>query len=223
MDARQSTLSAKMFLTCGNLCPTEGIDAQYMMGLHQVIDRRWRLDLTMRTCYTTLGQFIHHWNGVRMVTLKILSLFSDGELEYRLVPQWRTVGELFHHIGGHQYFVARGVLKKRWEPVGSEPDTDWPSHIQRTTSSTGAISEWLQEVQSLLEKWCASADASLLEEIRDDNPWHRGVRGWQLLHHPYQDELHHRGQLTAIARLLGKTIPPVFAEEYSGFIVDSSC
>jgi uncharacterized damage-inducible protein DinB len=173
--------------------------------------------LNSNICYATLEQFIHHWDGVRLVTLKILNLFKDEELKYRLVPQWRTVGELFHHIGGHQYFVARGVLQKRWNPKPSEPDMDWVDHIQKMTTATGNLSRWLQDVQNLVREWCVNIDTSLLEGIRDDNPWHRGVKGWLLLHHAYQDELHHRGQLTAIARLLGKEIPSVFAEEHQEF------
>lgn len=153
-----------------------------------------------------------------MVTLKILDLFKDDELKYRLVPQWRTVGELFHHIGGHQYFVARGILQQRWEPRHSEPDRDWAGHIQKTTTTVTSLSRWLQEVQDLVKQWCVNIDVSLLEDIRDDNPWHRGIRGWLLLHHAYQDEHHHRGQITATARFLGKEIPSVFAEEYQEFI-----
>jgi len=176
--------------------------------------------LNPHICYTTLRQFIHHWDGVRMVTLKILNLFNDEELKYRLVPQWRTVGEIFHHIGGHQYFVARGVLKERWEPKPTEPDMDWSDHILRTTTTAESLSRWLQEVQSLVREWWVDIDVSLLESIRDDNPWHRGIRGWLLLHHAYQDELHHRGQLTAIARQIGKNVPIVFAEEYPDFVVE---
>ena len=153
-----------------------------------------------------------------MVTLKILDLFKDEELGYRLVPQWRTVGELFHHIGGHQYYVARGVLKERWEPKPSEPDIDWTNHMVKTTTSTESLSKWLQEVQELVREWCVDVDSSLLEKIRDDNPWHRGIRGWLLLHHAYQDELHHRGQLTSIARYLDKNVPSVFAEEYKEYV-----
>lgn len=179
------------------------------------------LSLNPHICYATLGQFIHHWDGVRMVTLKILDLFKDEELKYRLIPQWRTVGEIFHHIGGHQYFVTRGVLKKRWEPKPTEPDMDWADHILRTTTTTESLSRWLQEVQCLVREWCVDTDASLLESIRDDNPWHRGIRGWLLLHHAYQDELHHRGQLTAIARQIGKSIPMVFAEEYPDFMAEN--
>ncbi len=76
---------------------------------------------------------------------------------------------------------------------------------------------WLFDVQALLKKWFKKADETVLTEIRDDNPWHEGMRGWLLFHHPYQDELHHRGQLYAIARLLGKDPPNVFAEEYPSY------
>jgi uncharacterized damage-inducible protein DinB len=167
--------------------------------------------------YTTIERFLDHWDGVRLVTLKLLICFHNKDLNYRLTPHWRTVGEIFHHIGGHQFFVARGVLKKRWEPQLNEPDIDWDSHKIQTTKSVKNLQIWLLNVQALLKKWFKEADKTVLSEIRDDNPWHEGMRGWLLLHHPYQDELHHRGQLYAIARLLGKDPPNVFAEEYPSY------
>ncbi len=167
--------------------------------------------------YTTIERFLDHWEGVRMVTLKLLICFNNNDLNYRLAPHWRTVGEIFHHIGGHQFFVVRGVFKRRWEPKLNEPDIDWDSHKIRTTKSVKNLQRWLFDVQALLKKWFKEADETVLSEIRDDNPWHESMRGWLLLHHPYQDELHHRGQLYAIARLLGKDPPNVFAEEYPSY------
>jgi uncharacterized damage-inducible protein DinB len=164
------------------------------------------------TVYTTIRQFLNHWECVRIVTLQVLRLFTDDELRYRFTPEWRTVGEIFHHIGAHQYYVARGVFKKRWNPESNEPDTDWEHHKIVTLISVERIAKWLLSIQFLLKEWCNESDSSVLSSIRFDNPWHQGAEGWMLLHHAYQDELHHRGQLTAIARHLGKKIPPVFAE-----------
>lgn len=152
-----------------------------------------------------------------MVTLELLDRFGDADLAFRLVPQWRTVGELFHHIGGHQYFVSRGVLLRRWQPALGEPDTDWAAHKAVTAGSVRSLHDWLSAVQTKVNAWAAAADDSCLDELRPDNPWHEGLRGWLLLHHAYQDELHHRGQLYAIARHLGRAPPEVFAEEYPSF------
>ena len=161
--------------------------------------------------------FLDHWRGVRMVTLELLARFSDQDLEYRLTTEWRTVGELFHHIGAHQYFVGRGVLVRRWRPLPGEPDADWGTHQAKTVTSVSNLHAWLTETQNKVEEWARTADDGALRDLRPDNPWHEGIRGWLLLHHAYQDELHHRGQLYAIARHLGKERPQVFAEEYPSY------
>lgn len=161
--------------------------------------------------YAPFHAFLDHWHGVRMVTLALLSRFSDADLGYRLVPEWRTAGELFYHIGGHQHFVARGVLQRRWHDLPGEPDEP---DMAATASSVAALREWLTYTDQRLHEWAEVADEQCLTDLRPDNPWHEGIRGWLLLHHPYQDELHHRGQLYAIARLLGKEPPNAFAEEY---------
>lgn len=152
-----------------------------------------------------------------MVTIKLLSCFEDADMGFRLVPEWRTVGELFHHIGAHQYFVGRGVLLRRWHGLDGEPDLDWSGHEAATVHSVKSLQQWLDDVQRTVAAWAATADDGCLDELRPDNPWHEGMRGWLLLHHAYQDELHHRGQLYAIARHLGKLPPQAFAEEYPDF------
>jgi uncharacterized damage-inducible protein DinB len=164
--------------------------------------------------YVSFRDFIDHWQGVRFVTLELLHIFSEEDLAYRLVPQWRSVGELFHHIGGHQFFVARGVLLGRWTAEPGEPDADWAKHRVAICNSKTMLATWLRETQDHLVRWSQEVDVGRLERVRDDNPWHEGMRGWLLLHHAYQDELHHRGQLYAVARLIGRTPPAVFAEEH---------
>lgn len=168
-------------------------------------------------CYMRLDRFLDHWQGVRWVTVRTLHAFTDEDLGYRLVPSWRTVGELFHHIAAHQYYVARGVLVERWDPEGDEVDLDWAAHRAAVCNSRITLEHWLIEAQEKLAIWASDTDSSRLEEVRDDNPWHEGMRGWLLLHHAYQDELHHRGQLFAIARVLGRVPPMVYAEEHPEF------
>lgn len=173
--------------------------------------------MELSECYTSFSAFLEHWDGVRMVTLELLTRFSEEDLRFRLFPEGRTVGELFHHIGGHQFFVSRGVLLRRWRPRSGEPDLDWAVHQAATVNSAQALHLWLSQVQASVREWAASADDRCLTELRPDNPWHEGMRGWLLLHHAYQDEIHHRGQLYAIARHLEKVPPQVFAEEYPSF------
>lgn len=169
------------------------------------------------SCYARLDRFIDHWEGVRYVTVELLRSFSEADLTYQLVPEWRTVAEMFHHIGGQQFFVARGVLLGRWEAGEGEPDVDWAKHRAEVCGSKAGLEEWLRHVQTSLNRWTDDVDPTRLDQVRDDNPWHEGVRGWLLLHHAYQDELHHRGELYAIARLLGRSPPVVYAEEHAEF------
>ena len=56
-------------------------------------------------------------------------------------------------------------------------------------------------------------DPERLQQLTPGNPWFKDMPGWLQLHHAYQDELHHRGQLTALVRALGLTLPAIYAEE----------
>ncbi|WP_170159666.1 DinB family protein [Calidithermus terrae] len=171
----------------------------------------------MSTPYTTLERFLEHWDGVRLVTLKLLESFTEHDLNYRLVEDWRSVGELFHHIGGHQFYACRGALLGRWEPEPGEPDANWNAHRARVMGSKEALRGWLVSVQGLVRSWAESAGEERLEGFRPDNPWHEGMRGWLLVQHAYQDEVHHRGELYAIARLLDREVPEVFAVEHPDY------
>lgn len=167
--------------------------------------------------YATFGQFLEHWDGVRYVTLQLLRMFTESDLSYRAWPEGRAVGELFHHIGGHQYYGARGVLTGRWEPQPGEVDEDWEAHKAETTQSVERLSDWLTFTQAKLRAWAEQARDDALSEVRHDLPWHAGLRGWTQLQHAFQDEIHHRGQLYVMARLLGRSPPEVNAEDHSAF------
>lgn len=167
--------------------------------------------------YTTLERFLDHWDGVRLVTVKLLDGFAEEDLTYRLVDDWRSVGEPFHHVGGHQFFACRGALLGRWEAESGEPDESWQAHRAQIVGSKLALRDWLETTQRLLHEWAKGADEEKLTGIRKDNPWHTGMRGWLLLQHAYQDEVHHRGQLYFVAKLLKREVPEVFAADHPDY------
>jgi hypothetical protein len=43
------------------------------------------MDVLTMTTYTSLEAFLEHWDGVRMVTLDLLTSFREADLSYRLV------------------------------------------------------------------------------------------------------------------------------------------
>lgn len=167
--------------------------------------------------YALVGAFLDHWDGVRLVTRKLLTAFEERDLAQPVLAGGRSVGEVFHHIGAHQFFVSRGVLARRWDPDPGDPDVDWDRHRGEVAGSSERLQDWLNCTQTALHEWFADTAPSALTELRPDNPWHDGIRGWLLLHHSYQDELHHRGQLYVAARRLGRVPPAVFAEEHPEF------
>lgn len=170
--------------------------------------------------YCTLQRFLDHWDGVRMVTLKLLACFDEADLRRNLWQGSRTVGEMFHHIGGHQFYAARGLLKGQWEPSGTleeSPDADWDLHKHLTIYKVETLHRWLESVQQRVHLWAAEVPESRLSRFATDNPWHEGMRGWLLLQHAYQDEVHHRGQLYMFARQLGRIPPDVFAIDHPDY------
>jgi len=170
--------------------------------------------------YTTLERFLDHWDGVRMVTLKLLHCFGEADLRRALWAGSKTVGEMFHHIGGHQFYAARGLFLGQWEPAGTleeSPDADWELHKHLTIYQHQTLHRWLEDVQQRLRVWARQADGTRLQDFAPDNPWHEGMRGWLLLQHAYQDELHHRGQLYLFARQLGLIPPDVFAVDHPDY------
>jgi len=170
--------------------------------------------------YTTLERFLDHWDGVRMVTLKLLGCFSEEDLRRSLSTGSRTVGEMFHHIGGHQFYAARGLFLGQWEPKGTleeSPDADWDLHKHLTIYKHQTLHHWLEGTQERMRIWAEENSESQLQDFAPDNPWPEGMRGWLLLQHAYQDEVHHRGQLYLFARQLGCIPPDVFAVDHRDY------
>lgn len=176
--------------------------------------------MSLSVSYTALEPFLDHWDGVRMVTLKLLQCFQSDDLRHQPWPGAKTVGELFHHIGAHQFYAARGLFKGQWEPGGGtleeNPDSDWDLHKHLVIYQIESLCGWLTSVQNRLRAWAEEAPEGCLDGFAD-NPWHEGMRGWLLLQHAYQDEVHHRGQLYLVARQMGYIPPDVFAVDHPDY------
>ncbi|WP_424951461.1 DinB family protein [Deinococcus sp.] len=161
--------------------------------------------------YSDVTQFARHWQGVRMVTLEVLDVLS-GHLECPVMAGGRTVAETFHHIGAHEFFAARGVFQGRWDAKPGEPDADWDAHRIEVGGHANALQDWLTQVHARTQYGLLNHPEQL-QQLTPGNPWFEEMPGWLQLHHAYQDELHHRGQLTVLARSLGLVLPAMYAEE----------
>ena len=165
--------------------------------------------------YASADQFARHWRGVRMVTLEVLDVLAD-HLDRAVIPGGRTVAETLHHIGAHEYFAARGVFEGRWDAQPGEPDADWDAHRTEVSASAPTLRTWLETVH-IRTQHGLSTQPERLQQLTPGNPWFDDMPGWLQLHHTYQDELHHRGQLSVLVRTLGLTLPTLYAEERPEF------
>lgn len=165
--------------------------------------------------YAAADQFARHWQGVRMVTLEVLNVLADY-LDEAVIPGGRTVADTLHHIGAHEYFAARGVFEGRWDAEPGEPDADWDAHRAEVSASARALRTWLETVHAKTQSGF-STHPERLQQLTPGNPWFGDMPGWLQLHHAYQDELHHRGQLSVLVRALGLELPALYAEEHPEF------
>ncbi len=145
--------------------------------------------------------FLKEARRVGLNTARLVSIFSDADLEIRPVAGSRSTREIIQHIGEGYRFS--GAL------LGSEMPTK--EHFTATGSYTTVIecieslSFGLRQVQSIAKSGTAER---LWEKVQPFGNW-SGSRlslAVQMLQH----EVHHQGQLTVYARIAGLTPPTCY-------------
>ncbi|MCX6140543.1 MAG: hypothetical protein NTX15_06925 [Candidatus Kapabacteria bacterium] len=146
--------------------------------------------------FKTLADFFAVWKYESASTIKILELLTDESLAVAIYPEGRTLGRLANHL-----IETLTEMPKR---MGLPLDEVYPAH----TSVKELVEDYKKKseefVASINETW---TDANL-SELRDmyGEPWSVSSSLHSLILH----QVHHRGQMTTMMRLLGLPVTGIY-------------
>ena len=147
---------------------------------------------------------------VRKNTLAIAEDIPEDKYDFRPMPETRSVAELLAHIALARRFNKKINAEER--RINSD-GFDFPSLMQRmkaeekTPRTKAQLIELLTKDGEAWAKWLEGLDDNFLGEVvtmpREDAPPSR--TRFDLLLSVKEHEMHHRGQLMLIERMLGIT------------------
>lgn len=167
----------------------------------------WFFDLIVREhqVIPELEDCWEHLQRYRSVTIQMLRMLADGDLEWRPTPLSMSLGQQFVHIAQAEAFQVEGLLQDDWD----EERVRLPA--QRPT--VAALDEQFQTTRSRTGDLLTSVTLGQLNAAVGDPPASLGSWLWFLVEH----EVHHKAQISLYMRLMGRT-PPFFAAELSGAV-----
>lgn len=138
------------------------------------------------------------WRHEAPRTLRVVGVFADGNLAYRPVPGARTVGSLIAHV------IDGYDLTRHW----LASDHGRPAAVAAPPSSIADALRALRDAQealfSALERRTVRDFETLVAPFGVPEP--RAVMALGMLKH----EIHHRGELHALARVCGRAVPHLY-------------
>jgi uncharacterized damage-inducible protein DinB len=147
---------------------------------------------------TLEGQF-GYFRMVLGMTRKLVEQFPEDKLDFRPVPEVRSVSEIVGHNYQFMVEVATAVAS------GKMSDNPPPKFVKKAE-----MLKWMDEqIAKFYATFATLTDNQIAAKI---SAWGEEFPGWQLLGAAYDEHWHHRGQLTVYLRLCG--IEPIMLYSY---------
>ncbi|HSM03588.1 MAG TPA: DinB family protein [Longimicrobiales bacterium] len=149
-----------------------------------------------------LTDLVEHLERYRATTLQVFELLEEGDLAWRPDPDQYSLGQQLLHIAQAEDRWTQGLFEGDWSYDRVRFPEELPDAPGMLTFFREVRRRLLDRIQGL------SADDLGVRIDVPDAPARYSLRWylWFLLEH----ELHHRGQVWAYLRAMGKT-PPFYA------------
>jgi uncharacterized damage-inducible protein DinB len=150
-----------------------------------------------------------YFNMVHGVTLRAVGAFSDEELDFRPRPGMRTPRELIFHIYAQERILAEAAQQGRFTmeaASSSSPEDEAGASALNALRTASGARQYADACHQAAEKiFRAMSEDDVVRPVESPMGTYPA---WQYFTFAYDEHWHHRGQIYAYLRLLGKE-PPV--------------
>lgn len=142
------------------------------------------------------SMIFYPWKAIRKETIEMVDLFKEEELDYCPFKGSWSVGQIFLHISESEDWWIHALVRKDLPLDLKYEFKDFPSN--RALKSKLAIShertlKFLESIQEPDLDW------------RFKTPEGESLALYQILWHVLEHEIHHRGELSLILGMLGRS------------------
>lgn len=146
--------------------------------------------------FRSLADFFSTWKFESESTIKVFEHLTDESLSTKIDPEGRTLGRLANHL--------IETLTEMPHKLGLPLTEEFPAH----STVTELIADYRKKSDELVDAINTTWTDAVLPEMRDmyGEQWSVSMGLHALILH----QAHHRGQMTAIMRHHGLTVPGVY-------------
>jgi uncharacterized damage-inducible protein DinB len=167
------------------------------------------LVLMNKQAVTAQREYFKMVNGI---TLKLITTFTDADLDYRPKDGMRTVRDLISHMYGFEKALAEGICAGKLTQEAEDmaiPESAAGKATAAQLTSIEKCAQFAKDAHQRADEVAAGlTDADLAKPV--DAPFGK-FSAAQCLGFAYDEHWHHRGQLYIYARLLGRNPPMLYA------------
>lgn len=145
--------------------------------------------------------FVDYWNNIRARTVRVAECVPREDLEWRPVTGAFSFGDVLRHLGAIERWMfaenARGLVSR------------YPGHGRELADGYDAVFDYLRAMH---DEAVAIFARLTPEELQASctTPGGATLPVWKWLRAMVEHEVHHRGQLYLMLRLIGVPTPPLY-------------
>lgn len=151
--------------------------------------------------FITPAALLHHWQGHRRLTRRVIDAFPDDQLFTFSIGGMRTFGELAKEMTSMAAPMVRGTVTGTWEQ-------SW-DHAQQPKAEI--LRQWDESTNEIDRLWAQIPAERFLETMTAFGQYTGPLH--DLLLYVIDNEIHHRGQGYVYLRALGVTPPPFYERD----------
>ena len=149
--------------------------------------------------YQTVREFVDDWTRESGISLKVERTLTDASLSQKMDAEGRTLGQLAWHMAVMIGMTGAAVgLEVQAPPRAADPPT---SAARISDAYEKAAQSLAEEASRKLKDEQLGGEISLFGRTLS--------RAWAL-HALIRHQIHHRGQITVVARQAGLIVPGVY-------------
>ena len=150
--------------------------------------------------------FLKQKEAIRRRTREVLALVRPEHLSWKPEKEALSAGEMLRHI----WVAEEGVRRVALESNFAYYETRIPQGLRAVLGAPGSLEEDLRQLERVHQETLAAVTAYPAERLEEERlherlGFHRKV--YVILLGINEHEIHHRAQLMAYLRMLGKAVP----------------
>jgi uncharacterized damage-inducible protein DinB len=155
--------------------------------------------------FLTPEELLHHWQGHRALTRRVIEAFPEDQLFEFSVAGMRSFGAMGAELLAMALPMVRGVVTGEWEAYAADAAPSTREEL---------LQRWDESTEQMNQLWPQIPPARFHEVITAFGQY--TGPGHELILYGIDNEIHHRGQGYVYLRALGIEPPPFWERGPAG-------